>query len=387
MDPSFRTRALAYLRFDAADEAALVRLQPAFARNEERLLDDFYGRVLNDADARAVLRDERMVDSLRESLRSWARSLLEPPYDDAYVEKRARIGHRHVQVGLPQRFMPLAMNAMRTHLHRIAIEVEGADRAILTRAVCAIDKLLDFELTVMLETYAADWGARLIRTERLATIGQLAAGVSHELKNPIGVVNTSLLLLKQRLPPDISAAIQKPVERITRAARHAADLCTQLLEFARTKEPRLQRVPLEELVADAIAHVDRPDSVSVTTAVVPPQAVASLDAADVSRALTNLLRNAVAAIVDTERPGTVSLRAELTDDLAIFSVVDDGPGIPHELHTQIFEPLFTTRSNGVGLGLALCRDIANAHGGSIEVRSEPGHGATFTLRIPQHPTP
>jgi two-component system sensor histidine kinase HydH len=383
MDASFRARALAYLRFDADDEAALAKLRTTFARSEDQLLDDFYGRVLNDPDARAVLRDERMVDSLRESLRAWVRSLLEPPYDDAYVVKRARIGHRHVQVGLPQRFMPLAMNAMRTHLHRIAIEIEGDDRARLRRAVCAVDKLLDFELTVMLETYAADWGARLVRTERLATIGQLAAGVSHELKNPIGVVNTSLLLLKQRLPPDISEAIQKPVERITRAARHAADLCTQLLEFARTKEPRLSRVALDELIADALAHVDRPDSVTIVSTVTPRQATASLDAADVSRTLTNLLRNAVAAIVDSERPGTVQLTAALTNDAVTFTVADDGPGIPIELQTQIFEPLFTTRANGVGLGLALCRDIATAHGGVIEVRSEPGHGATFTLRLPQ----
>lgn len=383
MDASFRARALAYLRFDGDDEAALVRLQPAFARNEERLLDDFYGRVLNDADARAVLRDERMVDSLRESLRHWARSLLEPPYDDAYVQKRARIGQRHVQVGLPQRFMPLAMNAMRIHLHRVAIEVEGADHARLLRAIGAIDKLLDFELTVMLETYAADWGARLVRTERLATIGQLAAGVSHELKNPIGVVNTSLLLLKQRLPQDVSVAIQKPVERITRAARHAADLCTQLLEFARTKEPRLQRVALEELFADAIAHVDRPETVTIVTSIEPKEASAVLDAADISRALTNLLRNAVTAIIDTERAGTIRLHAESTDELVVFTIADDGPGIPLELQTQIFEPLFTTRSNGVGLGLALCRDIATAHGGSIDVHSDPGHGATFTLRLPQ----
>jgi len=386
--PASRFRTMrAFLCFSSDDEQALREFAPLVDDHVEEIIDDFYQRILADSDANAVLENPQRVTALKSQLRLWLRRLLAGPFDDEYYDLRARIGRRHVDVGLPQRFMPLAMNAIRFHLKRLA-----TSSAAPARTLEAIDKALDLELTIMLEAYQEDARARLRTSERLSTIAQLAEAVSHELKNPIGVINANLLLLRDALdhcnglqsdPEQLAATARRAMDRMRRASRAAADLGTQLIEYTRSKERGTQEVPLREVVEECLQSIE-PGEVRVDTHIEPDDAVVRTQPADLSRVLANLLRNAVqAASRSAESPGQVRLSATRLAGSLIIEVTDNGAGVASELRERIFEPLFTTRASGTGLGLAISRDIVAAHEGVLEVEEAPGGGALFRVRLPQ----
>ena len=386
MNPPFAD-ILRYVDFGPADTRALQRLVPALPKILDAMVDDFYDVILAHEDARRVLADEGQIARLKQSLREWAGSTLAGPHDAAWITQRARIGRRHVEVGLPQRFMPLAMDRLRAFLTRLAIDELKGRPAEMHETLLAVQKVLDIELTIMLESYAEMTQDRVRQAERLGTLGQLAASISHELKNPLAVVSTSLLLLGRELQKgDASrdpALVRTHLERIGRSSRHATRLASQLLDYARTKKPQLRSTPLKTLLEQSLDLCDECPEVVIDARAEPPDAAALLDAGDVTQILSNLIRNAVQAIRENGIGGRVTVRAR-RDALGVtFTVTDDGPGIAEETLERIFEPLFTTRSTGTGLGLAIARDLAAAHGGTITVASTVGRGAAFTVMIPQ----
>jgi two-component system, NtrC family, sensor histidine kinase HydH len=257
----------------------------------------------------------------------------------------------------------------------------------LNETLRAVQKVLDVELTIMLESYQEMTQRRVRQAERLGTLGQLAASISHELKNPLAVINTSLLLLGRELKKGDSAPdpelVRTHLERIGRSSRHAARLASQLLDYARAKKPQLRSTPLKALLEQSLELCDECSDVVIDARAEPADSIALLDAGDVTQILSNLIRNAVQAIRENGVGGRVTVRAR-RDALGVtLTVTDDGPGIPSEVLTRIFEPLFTTRSTGTGLGLAIARDLVAAHGGTITVSSTVGRGAAFTVMIPQ----
>jgi two-component system, NtrC family, sensor histidine kinase HydH len=386
MDPAFAD-ILRYVDFGPADSRALQRLVPVLPKVLDAMVDDFYDVILAHEDARKVLADEGQIVRLKQSLREWARSTLAGPHDEAWHAQRARIGRRHVEVGLPQRFMPLAMDRLRAFLAGLAVAELSARPAELNETLRAVQKVLDVELTIMLESYQEMTQRRVRQAERLGTLGQLAASISHELKNPLAVINTSLLLLGRELKKGDSAPdpelVRTHLERIGRSSRHAARLASQLLDYARAKKPQLRSTPLKALLEQSLELCDECSDVVIDARAEPADSIALLDAGDVTQILSNLIRNAVQAIRENGVGGRVTVRAR-RDALGVtLTVTDDGPGIPSEVLTRIFEPLFTTRSTGTGLGLAIARDLVAAHGGTITVSSTVGRGAAFTVMIPQ----
>jgi signal transduction histidine kinase len=378
---------LRYVDFGPADAAALQRLLPALPRVLDAMVDDFYDVILAHEDARKVFSDEGQINRLKQSLREWARTTLAGPHDAAWFAQRAHIGRRHVEVGLQQRFMPLAMNRLRSFFAQLAVEEFKTRPAELNGTLVALQKILDVQLTIMLESYAELQQSRVRQAERLGTLGQLAASISHELKNPLAVVNTSLLILGRELQRTDGGRDQNVVrshlERIGRSSRHAARLASQLLDYARAKKPQLRSTLLKTVLEQSLDLCDDSGEVVIDARAEPPDAAAILDAGDVTQILSNLIRNAVQAIRENGVGGRVTVRAR-RDALGVtFTVTDDGPGISGENLQRIFEPLFTTRSTGTGLGLAIARDLTAAHGGAITVSSTVGRGAAFTVMIPQ----
>ncbi len=376
-----------YVGWSDEDAAALRRLEPALPRILDDLVDDFYAAILAHDEPRKVLADEAQLARLKQSLREWATSLLAGPHDEAWFELRSRIGRRHVEVGLPQRYMPLAMSRVRGFLVRLAVEREGRDAAQLARTLAAVEKVLDLELTIMLESYHELHQGRVRQAERLSTLGRLAASVSHELKNPLAVINTSLLLIRRQLElPEAGrdrSSLATHMERIARSSKLAARMASQLLDYARSKRPVVRLVRLSALLEDALAMVDEREGVAIDARTEPADASARLDATDVSHVVANLVRNAVQSIRESGAGGRVTVRAR-RDPLGVRLVVtDDGPGIPPENLERIFEPLFTTRPTGTGLGLSISRDLIEAHGGRLTVASTVGRGAVFTVMLPQ----
>lgn len=366
------------------------------------MVDDFYERILADPSARQVLRDPLAVDRLRVSLCEWAYDLLDNPAAEGpeaaqWFERRTRIGTRHVEVGLPPRFMPLAMNVVRVHIHQIICQ-HVEDRAALAATLNAADRALDLELAVMLESYRQLADSELRKTERLATVGRLATGISHELRNPLGIINTGVHILGQLIdradaeqasaPAGVSGPARRqrdewrlPLERIARGARQARELSNQLLEYVRVRTPRLFSSPVLAVLQEACAIASIDDSISIDVHVTPEDLCARCDAADLARCLSNLISNAGQAAGDDGSPPKVHLDARAVGRALEIRVTDNGPGVSSDLDGRIFEPLYTTRPNATGLGLAIARDLVSSQRGTVSLANPGERGACFLIRL------
>jgi two-component system sensor histidine kinase HydH len=241
---------------------------------------------------------------------------------------------------------------------------------------------------VRLQGELASTNAQLHRSRRLAALGEMAAGIAHEIRNPLAAIQLYATMLAEDLRDLASlsgeqrqAAGQTAV-KIVCAVRGLNAIVTDVLQFAREIQPRRQTVRLAELIQRALDG-QRPVIDAAGVRVEPPRVEpadlhADLDPDLLHQALLNLIRNAVEAMAP--RPGTLSIAARREGDSVAITVRDSGPGIPPEAIDRIFNPFFTTRDSGTGLGLAIVHRIVDAHGGAITVHND--HGAVFDLVVP-----
>ena len=231
----------------------------------------------------------------------------------------------------------------------------------------------------------ADTRAALIQSEKLGSMGQLAAGIAHEVNNPLGVVLMYAHLLKDELDghPDLFEDIEMIVDHADRAKK----IVSGLLQFARQNKVVRQTIDLHKLVGDFFKVQPAPDEVSVRVENAMANTKASLDRDQILQVLTNLVSNAIAAM---EQKGMLTIRLSDTPDTVTLRVSDTGAGIPKAMQSKIFEPFFTTKSmgEGTGLGLAIIYGIVKMHRGDIRVESnhDPAAGptgTTFTVTLPR----
>jgi signal transduction histidine kinase len=228
-----------------------------------------------------------------------------------------------------------------------------------------------------------------VRAEKLAAIGQLAAGVGHELRNPLGAIRNAIFLVRKRLERTelaTDAGLQKAIAAVESEGRACNKIVTDLLDFAREKSLQLSACPLRPLVDASVELVTRPERVAIVNAVPEDLPVPDLDRDQFRQVLINLIQNASDAVPE-ERAGTVRVEASAFESSIVLCISDDGSGIPEEALRTIFEPLYTTKKKGTGLGLAIVSTIVTRHRGTIEVESRPGEGATFSIRIPRSQPP
>ena len=363
-----------YVGFGEADERALRALHPKLADTFPAVSEAFYERVLQHENARAALtRGEKHVGQLKGTLVRWMNELFTGPWDAAYVERRARIGRVHVQIALPQHYMVSAMNVVRVQLReRIAAVVdERSAEGIAARD--AMERICDLDLALMLHTYREDLERSQARSERLSTFGQLVGSIGHELRNPLGVIETSLYVLKGR--PSTDDRTLKHLDRIGTQVTLANEIITQLLNLIR--DSPLHRVPIElgQLVAEAIASVPE----GPISFVRPPPFEVHGDPTQLRQVVVNLAQNAT-HFAGPE--GRVEVALSSTPSEVTLTVDDSGPGIDPSIRNRLFEPLVTTRAGGIGLGLALVRRVVERHGGKVSASRGPLGGARFTVVLP-----
>ncbi|PYN06001.1 MAG: hybrid sensor histidine kinase/response regulator [Candidatus Rokuibacteriota bacterium] len=218
----------------------------------------------------------------------------------------------------------------------------------------------------------------LVRRERLAILGQLAGGLSHELRNPLGVVKNSAYFLRMVLPDDEPA--RKHLAIIEREVGTANRIVTALLDFARVSVPT--RVP-SDLNTVVRARLDRaavPDAVTVAATLAEDLPLVAVDPEQIGLALGNLILNALQAMPGG---GALTVETSWTARDVLIGVADTGVGIAPEHLDKIFEPLFTTKARGIGLGLSVVKRLLEANGGGITVESTPGQGSRFLARFPR----
>jgi two-component system sensor histidine kinase HydH len=223
----------------------------------------------------------------------------------------------------------------------------------------------------------------LVRNEKLAAVGQLAASVGHELRNPLAAVRTAAVYVGKRVKD--GKADDPKVPQFLGVIERELGVCTKiisdLLDFARERQPEMSPCPLRGLIEDAIGVIPNPAQVKLVNEVPNDLPVPSLDKDQFRQVIVNLIQNAVEAI-PAETKGRVLVTATVNANRGIrLTISDNGPGISKETVTQIFEPLFTTKTKGTGLGLAIVHSVLRRHGAEINVESEIGKGTTFHVDI------
>ncbi|MEM5786362.1 MAG: ATP-binding protein [Syntrophobacteraceae bacterium] len=220
---------------------------------------------------------------------------------------------------------------------------------------------------------------QLRRSQRLAGLGRLAAGVAHEIRNPLSSIKGFATILAGRFDEndrsrDIADVMVQEVERLNRVV-------TELLNFAKPAELKRQVLSCKELVERSLKLVEKDavrQSIKIEAIVSPEDLKLNVDPDRFTQVLLNLSLNAIHAM---NGEGTLRIRAFMEDGDAIIEVADSGTGISPEHLPHVFDPYFTTKPRGVGLGLAIVHKFVEAHGGEIGVRSTPGKGTEFTIRL------
>jgi two-component system, NtrC family, sensor histidine kinase HydH len=363
------------LGFGPEEAALLARAKPLIEAHAGSIVDQFYDVLGANPTQRAVFDDEAQIERQKVHLRGWLVSLFSGVYDAEYFERRARIGRVHVRIRLPQRYMVSMMNILRRELRAaIAEETPRAEWSAeeTERALVALDQLIDIELAVMLETFREDYDSRMRTTERLASLGKIAASIGHELRNPLAVIDSSTHLVARRAGTDERVA--KHLERIREQVARSNHIIADLLELARDRPPIREAVNVSELVDRAL--VGLPGDGATLEVRIPEDGLVNVDASQLRQVIFNLVHNALQAA--TSR---VEVQASARDGAFRLEVADDGPGLSTEVRANLFEPLFTTRTKGIGLGLWISKRIVDKHAGSIRAFQEAGRGARFVVEI------
>lgn len=370
---------------------ALVALHPVLAPHFPAVAQRFYAAVHGDPQTAALIGDGQQVERMQATLIAWMSTGLLGPYDDAFYERRSRIGRRHVEIGLPQHYMFTAMNVVRGAYHELILDaVAGAAGKI---AIAAVNKLFDLELAIMVRHYQLDSEARLLDRERHAladrvlAIQTLTAGLAHEVRNPLNAAKLQLELLGRRL----GRATTDP--RLTEPSRIAGveiDRLTALVEdflaFASPPTLRLEEQNISELVRH-VCDAERPRATGRAATIELRAPVAPVtgwvDVTKVDQIVSNLVRNAVEAVTEN---GHVVVEVSGAPDTFTISVQDDGAGMTAEVQARIYEPFFTTKDHGSGLGMSIVHSLVTLHGGSIDLASG-AEGTRFEITMPRGSEP
>ena len=223
----------------------------------------------------------------------------------------------------------------------------------------------------------------LLRRERLAVLGQLAGGVGHELRNPLGVINNAAYYLNSVYGQG-DEKIREYLQIISSEVRNAEKIVSDLLNLSRSKPAEGQRVVLSEVVTRVLESYEVPQGVEVDVDVPEGLAEVYVDPHHVEQVLLNLVANGCQAM--EEGGGVLGVSGEEVEGGVELRVTDSGCGIKGEDIAKVFEPLYTTKARGIGLGLAVSKNLVEVNGGRIEVESEDGRGSTFRVFLPSAPS-
>ena len=378
-----------YVSFDAESARRLQAMGSRIRPYHGRIVDGFYQAVLDDPGSRAVLKSKAQIGRLKVTLAEWLEGLFSGSYDEAYFEKRARIGRAHVRVGLEQRYMLAAMNVVRLGLHH-ALSEASDDGFGAFQDHRAIDQICDIELAIMLETYREDYVLKkTAEAESLAVMGRLTAGLAHEVRNPLNAATLQLDVLRRTAARIQDASIRRKIERRTNVVkdelRRLSLLLDDFLNLARVR--RLEPVRCEaralleevmelrrpEIESQGIEFIEDVDTVSCVLVAEPDR---------LKQVVNNLITNAVEAVAEC-RQSIVEIRSRVLDDGSWeVDVIDNGPGISPEIAARAFESFVTTKDAGTGLGLAIVKRIVDLHGGTAKLTALPEGGTRASFRIP-----
>jgi signal transduction histidine kinase len=221
---------------------------------------------------------------------------------------------------------------------------------------------------------------KLLKVERFSTIGQLSARIAHDLRNPLNVIQNSSEILKIELGDKLDEKLQDQWARLDRAVYRMSHQLEDVMDYVRMPQLKRKNYQLSMVLHDALERISVPSKITIH---LPRQDhMIFCDPEKLEIVFVNLIVNAIEAIEENEGKITIETSCDADGKFLTIAVTDTGIGIPEEFLGKIFEPLFTTKRVGTGLGLSSCKSIVEQHGGTIDASSVLGGGSTFTIRIP-----
>lgn len=247
-------------------------------------------------------------------------------------------------------------------------------------AVAEISRDITKDMNIQIENVNLLRG--MMQQQKLATIGRLAATLAHEINNPLTTILTTAMLIQEDIDPD--DPLCQELGTIASETLRCRKIVTSLLDFARQTKPTKKENYINDIVCDTIVLTQKQAAfkdVGIEPDFSKDNPMIYVDKSQIEQSLINLVLN---AIESTDPGGKISVATTFipADEMVEIAISDTGGGIAEDKIDQIFEPFFTTKESGTGLGLSITHGIIEQHGGKIDVKSKPGHGATFTIRLP-----
>lgn len=387
LDDDERARRLEFLGFAEEDARRLQSVHKLAQEHADEIIDKLYHHLFKFEETRAFFMQTGVLERVKEFQKKYFIRLTEGKADRAYFEDRLKVGDTHQRIELlPQWYLGLYSLYFQLIVELIA-KYESADRVL--EVIPSLQKLIFLDVGLAMDAYiqggfidklrqerrvSEELRQELARKERLAILGQLAGGVGHELRNPLAAMQASLYYLRMALPAD-DAKIQRHIGLLEYEANNANDIIGNLLDFSRVRQPELARIRVTDLVEDVLKRSDlmgirvEQDTEGISILADPIQ---------IRQVLSNLVTNAIQAM---HGGGSLRVTARREDGQVLIAVQDTGSGIAPDVLRKIFQPLFTTKAKGIGLGLAVCESLVHANGGRITVASTVGEGSTFTVHL------
>jgi signal transduction histidine kinase len=398
-----------YVDWTPADEARITAAAHVVTPHFSSLIDDFYAEIeLHPAARRVITGGALQIERLKQTLRLWLVELFAGPYDEHYVARRWRVGLRHVEIGLPQVYTVVALSRLRNGMIRILRAHFRDDQNSLSESVQSLNKLLDLDLAIIGDAYETDYVERqqqaerqrlhsvvedaqhrAMQAERLAAIGQMATGLAHESRNALQRIGASAEMLELEIEGNDQAL--QLVSRIQQSKDHLHQLLEEVRSYA--APIILDRSPcrLSEIWREAwqLLHEQRQSrKVKLDERIRAKEIVVNADRFRLVQVFRNLLENSLAACQDPVRIEVLCEDTALGSAPAIqVSVTDNGTGMNAEQRRRIFEPFYTTKPTGTGLGMAIGQRIIEAHGGTITVGDVGPPGAQIVITLPRPQVP
>jgi signal transduction histidine kinase len=219
---------------------------------------------------------------------------------------------------------------------------------------------------------------RLLQSERLATIGRFASQIAHEIRNPLSSISLNVELLEDELK-DSGDEARSLIRSVLKELDRLNDIVSEYLQFSRFPKPHLKRGRVDAVINELVQNCNTPADVQVETDLMGQSPEVWLDDALLRQVLDNLVRNGIESITG---PGSVRIETDVLDRFLVIRVRDTGSGIRSDDLPKLFQPFFTTKPHGTGLGLATSQQIIFEHNGHLTVESQMAKGTTFTIFLP-----
>ena len=368
-----------FSRFTAADAALLSELREVFDRHAGETVERFYVHLMGFEELRGLIDSPELAERLKGLQRDYLLSLASGTYDEEFARSRRKIGRAHSRIGLePQWYLGmygLYLELLLPQIHeRFGDDVRGA-----VQASVALTKLMILDMQLVLDDY---YGIRqrqaVEKTEQLAAVGELAASIAHEVRNPLAGMKGALEVLGKELDDSHHEIVLELLAQIERLESLVRDLLT----YARPRALQLQEFETHELLERLIRiHKEQCEEqdVAVERDFDEGAALLNADPRQIEQVFINLIHNALQAMTDG---GKLKIVTRAVDGAIEVTFEDTGKGIPPGDQRKVLQPFFTTKHRGSGLGLPIVKKIAEAHGGRLVLESRVDRGTSVSVVIP-----